>query len=96
MVILYTKRNHTCTWKQCVTLHKHIMLRLTGKVCYIVVISVQVFSYLVKNKTIIEQTCAQQYVFMAPGMYHTIICMEDVYTTKNVSNVTEYIINRIS
>ena len=58
----------------------------TVKVCYVVVISVQVFPYLFRRKINIQQTSVQQYVFMFIVMSHVVLCTSYIHK-KNEQHV---------
>ena len=59
--------------EKCVPVPLNIMGYHTGNVCYVFVISDQVLSYPVRRQIKIQQTCAEQYVFMFTITFHIVL-----------------------
>ena len=86
MVVIFIIALQIWTWKQCYPLPLNIMGYRTENVCYAVLISTQVLSYLFRRQLKIQQTCVQQCNFTFTVMFHVVLFIGDTHT-KNEQHV---------
>ena len=80
MVEIFTIPLQTWILQQCVPVTLNIMGYRTGNMCYVVVISAQVFSYPVRSQIKTQQTCVQKYYFIFTVFPHILLCKDYVHT----------------
>ena len=78
MVVIFTIPLQTWPWQKCVPVPLNIMVYRTENVCYVDVISAQLFSYPFSSKIKIQQTCVQQYVTCLTKCF-TLYCSQETY-----------------
>ena len=77
--VIFTILLQTCPWQQCLPVSMNTIGYRTRYVCYIVVISAQVFSYPARSQIKIQQTCVQQYNFMFNVIFHVVLFTGDIH-----------------
>ena len=79
MVAIFTIALQTWPWKKYIPVPLNITGFQNGNACYVIVISVQVFSYPVTSQINIQQIRAEQYVSIFTIMSHVVLCTADAH-----------------